>query len=129
MNKVESVVNRKKYPTPELLQKAIDSYFVEKDEQKKPYTFAGLARHLGMARMVLYRYHNRDGYHDIVEHARQRILESLEEKALMGKHNPTVSIFLFKNYGYSDRQEIENYNYDLSEERKKELDALIEDEN
>ena len=58
------------------------------------------------------------------------------EKGLSGSINPTFGIFCLKNYGYTDKQEIEstntnvntNKNIDLSAISTEELKKLIDDE-
>lgn len=116
------------YETPEELQKAIDSYFKSCKGKKFP-TFAGLANHLDIDRNTLANYGKREKFFSTIDRARGKIKEHIENRLMLG-NNVNGVIFLAKNYGYADKQEIDNtnYNIDLTEERKEQLNKLIEDD-
>lgn len=115
-----------KYPTPELLQTAVDEYFescwidkvtesTDKDGactmsnvryQNRPYTIAGLAYHLEMTTQGVREYQGKDEFSCIIKRAKLKIEMNFEEN-LSGK-NPTGSIFWLKNHaGYRDKTEQE----------------------
>ena len=95
-----------KFKTEEKLQEAINGYFEYCEEKKKPETIAGLAYHLDIDRHTIYNYEKRDDFFHTIKKARDRILAGLEEALFTdGKSG---QIFLAKNYGYSDKQEIEH---------------------
>ena len=95
-----------KFKTDEELQEAINNYFEYCKQYKKPETIAGLAYHLGVERKTIYNYENRDEFLLTIKKARDRILAGLEEALF--KEGKSGQIFLAKNYGYSDKQEIEH---------------------
>lgn len=113
--------NALKYKTQEELQAGIDKYFEKCDEEKRPYTMSGLALSLGIDRVTLIRYGDRDLFATQVKEAKDRVQAQLEENALMGKGNATFTIFNLKNnYGWKDQVEVKNDN-ELTK-----LDILLE---
>lgn len=109
------MADRKKYEKVEDMQKAIDNYFAQCDMDGKPYTVTGLALALGfLSRQALINY---EGYtdiddikfHDTIKRAKTRIENNVVENMLLGKFNPTGSIFSLKNnFNWRDKQEVEN---------------------
>ena len=119
----------KKYTSPELMQKGIDKYFHDCDNNEqlyfdkkslqtiavkmpKPYTIEGLALSLGFTETdSLLNYEKKEGYEEFfgtVKKARTRIASQKLENALLGIYNAQVAIFDLKNnHGYSDKQQIE----------------------
>jgi len=92
------------WDTPEELQKAVDSYFKYCDEEGKPYTIAGLAVFLEVDRQTIYNYEKKQQYFDTIKKARNKIYNFMEEWAITKGNAGTI--FLMKNYGYTDRQEV-----------------------
>ena len=92
------------WETPEELEKDIESYFEYCDKNGKPYTIAGLAVFLKVDRHTIYNYGNREPYFHTIKKARDKVFAYWEEWA-MTKGN-AGTIFLMKNYGYTDRQEV-----------------------
>jgi len=93
--------------TKEELEKKVNNYFANCDKRKKPYTFAGLAYSLKIDRQTLYNYKEEGHiFFDIIKDARDKIKAYLEER-LMEEGKPG-QIFIAKNYGYTDKQEITN---------------------
>ena len=91
------------YTKVEDLEKDIDNYFKQCDKNKKPYTLSGLAFTLDMDRKTIYNYSKDDKFFPTIKKAKARIEQQLEENALMGKGNPTFTIFNLKNnYGWKD---------------------------
>jgi hypothetical protein len=102
---------KKYYQTSEELETCVNDYFLECEEKKKPATMPGLARFLGFnSRMALWNYEHLEShkeFHEVLERAKNRFHEQLEEILLNGKNNPAGAIFLGKNYGYHDKIEID----------------------
>jgi hypothetical protein len=103
-----------KFESAEVLSNKIDKYFKYADQNKKPYSIAALAVYLDCSRDTIYEYetnpNKQEGFSDIIKKARDKCIAQLEEKLLDGKQNPTGAIFIAKNYGYTDKQEIESHN-------------------
>ena len=78
------------------------------DEKEKPYTITGLCLYLDICRDTLIEYEKREEFIDTIKRAKNKVENYVEENSLMGKLNPTVSIFNLKNnFGWKDKQEIE----------------------
>lgn len=95
-------------------QAAVDAYFAQCDEDKRPYTMSGLANALGTTRQTLLAYEGeREGRHSpsddfvrAVKAARGRC-EQFAEESLWGKAHPAGPIFSLKNnYGWRDEQQV-----------------------
>lgn len=98
-----------KYKSAAEMQKVIDKYFADCDEKNEPYTVTGLALALDMSRQDLINYQNKGEFFDTVKKAKQRV-EAYIEKKMYG-NNVTGLIFNLKNnFGWVDRQEIEQHN-------------------
>ena len=98
----------KKYSELELFQKKTDEYFKMCDEKEKPYTITGLCLYLDICRDTLIEYEKREEFTDTIKRAKNKVENYVEENSLMGKLNPTVSIFNLKNnFGWKDKTEIE----------------------
>lgn len=100
--------------TPDELKKRIDDYFLWADTNNKPYTIARLALFLDLDRQTVYNYKDKDEFFDIIKKARDRILSALEE-ALYTEGKPG-QIFIAKNYGYTDKQDIESKNINITQD-------------
>lgn len=117
----------KKWSTPEALQKDIDAYFKRCDDNTKvelimgkfreiphplPYSIEGLAVALDVDRMTLKNYEKRKGYEPffaVIKKARDKVLANMVERASNYDSHASFTQFLMKNnYGFVDRQEIEN---------------------
>jgi hypothetical protein len=117
-----------KYKTEKQLQTAIDTYFRKckpkmlKNSKGKiltnsngvpiielnPPTLSGLALHLGFAsRQSVYDYEERGEFSYTVKVARLRCENWVETGLLAGSVNPSAGNFVLKNYGWKDKQEIE----------------------
>lgn len=94
------------FETPEALERRIEEYKQSLIDREKPPTIAGLAYWLGVDRQTIYNYEARMPYFGIIKKAREWILSSYEESAADGKGGGGV-IFLMKNYGYTDKQELD----------------------
>lgn len=123
------------FNTAEELQECVDTYFtwikgvfeiqeVENEFGKlvkekvwardpEPPTITGLALFLGFeSRQSIYDYEKNGQFSYTVKEARLRV-ENGYEKALMSK-NSTGAIFALKNFGWSDKQEIDHRSADGS---------------
>lgn len=88
---------------PEKFDEAVEAYFANKEIL---HTWTGLALHLGFSsRDSLNDYKKKPGFSDSVKKSLLRIETKYEEN--LNKGNPTGSIFALKNFGWSDRQEID----------------------
>ena len=97
-----------KYTSVEDMQRDIDKYFAECDEQKRPYTVSGLAYALGTNRQTLINYEEKSEFIDTIKSAKAKI-ERFNEEMLYSKDISTVGVIfnLKNNYGWKDKQEIE----------------------
>lgn len=93
-----------KFKTVEGLQASIDDYFatVPKDE----WTWTGLALHLDTSRETLREYKERPEYVDSLKKALLKVENQYELDNK--KHGRAGSIFALKNFGWTDKSEIEN---------------------
>lgn len=78
-------------------------------------TIAGLAYHLGTDRHTIYNYEEKDEYFHTIKKIRNYILSQIETKLVNTDGNTAGTIFISKNYGYTDRQEIEHKFNDIDE--------------
>lgn len=96
-----------KFAKPEDLQKCIDDYIEYLEETGKPPTIAGLAYYTGIDRSTIYNYNKKDKFFHTIKGFRDWIIMNYEEYSITNTSVAGV-IFLLKNYGYSDKQEIEH---------------------
>lgn len=95
-----------KFATPELAQSKIDDYFNECDKKGIPYTITGLAMALDTDRLTLIKYEEKPDFIDAIKRAKTKI-ENAYELRLIEKGR-SGDIFALKNFGWTDRQEIDN---------------------
>jgi hypothetical protein len=134
-----------KYETPEELQEAIDSYFEEcspemvkdkdgnivRDNQGRPVfkmnppTITGLALHLGFAdRRSIYEYKEKPQFTLTIKKARLKCENFIEKGLYTGEIPAAGAIFSLKNFGWSDRHDINFKDETDYEEQQKKLDAI-----
>ena len=104
------VGGNRKYKNAEEMKLIIDEYFDMCNNNRRPYTVSGLARHLGLTRKTLLEYQKKYGgeYAVIIEDAKTRI-EEFVEACLFKSGIATGTIFNLKNnFGWSDKQEVEH---------------------
>lgn len=93
---------------PEAFGKEVERYFAQWEDPnfKGAPTWTGLAIHLGFeSRQSLEDYKKKEGFSYPIKKALIRI-ENQYENGLFGR-NPAGSIFALKNFGWNDKQEIE----------------------
>lgn len=111
------------FKTPKDLQDKINAYFDDCKNNKATITdkngvslvvdqpliptIAGLAYELGTDRQTIYNYADKDEFFDTIKKAREFIISRIERKLANENGNIAGTIFLSKNYGYTDKQEIE----------------------
>ena len=95
----------RRYPTAELLQEAVDQYFIDLEAKKKNPTITGLVYHLGFAsrKEIERQKAHGDDYDEVLSRARLRV-EMIYEERLMSRE-VVGAIFALKNLGWSDKQE------------------------
>ena len=97
----------KKYENVEDMEEAIEKYFAEQDKKGMPYTVSGLALALGMTRETLLRYEEKDIFSDTIKRAKQKIEEYVETRLFVSGIATGVIFNLKNNFGWKDKQEIE----------------------
>lgn len=97
----------KKFENIEELESAIEAYFKDCDERKKPYTIEGLCCALDMDRRTLLNYEKAKGYEKsfhTIERAKRRIAKNKVEGATDSTYNANfVKFDLINNHGYKDK--------------------------
>ena len=96
-----------KYENVEDMEKAIEEYFMRCDTGGLPYTVSGLALALGMTRETLLRYEEKDSFSDTIKRAKQKIEEYVETRLFVSGIATGVIFNLKNNFGWKDKQEIE----------------------
>lgn len=99
-----------KYKTNEELSKAIDEYFESLPEIE--WTVTGLASAIGLDRQALISYGNKEEFSYTIKKAKDKVQESYEKS--LRKNGRTGDIFALKNFGWSDKQEIESENKNIN---------------
>ena len=93
-----------KFATPEEMQKQIDAYFKDCQENDIPLTITGLALALDTDRQTLINYEKRDAYFDTVKRAKMKIENAYELRLI--KSGRAGDIFALKNFGWTDKQDL-----------------------
>jgi hypothetical protein len=92
------------YDNAEALQTEVDAYF---DNEVKAPTITGLALWLGFeSRQSFYDYEKEGEFSYTIKKARLRIEERYEQR--LHGNSPAGAIFALKNFGWTDRQEIDH---------------------
>lgn len=118
----------------EELEEQIKKYVERCELKEKPMTMSGLACWLNISRQTLVNYSYKEDFFDTINTARLMIQADMEERALGGESNATVTIFSLKNnFGWVDKIETENkntnvnQNLDLGHISTEELKKLIDE--
>ena len=93
------------FETPKQLETAIQTYREKITASGDPPTIGALASHLGIDRRTLYEYRHKDRFAPMLKEVVNWIIGELETLAIKSK-TPAGVIFILKNYGYTDRQEV-----------------------
>jgi hypothetical protein len=101
------------------MQEAIDKYFTECPDKAKVITMigeievsrptiTGLALFLGFCdRHAMYDYEAKPAFNHTIKNARARMVRIYEQA--VQSPSPAGSIFMLKNFGYTDKTEVETY--------------------
>ena len=109
-----------KYKIKEEMQEAIDKYFNECKNERRPITFTGLAYSIGLSRQGLLNYSDKEEFFDTIKKARDYVEMTLEERLIGTSGIATGIIFNLKNnYDWKDKQDI---NADVNTEIKVTID-------
>lgn len=95
-----------KFKTAQELQNKINAYFEECKLKEIPLSITGLALALDTNRQTLINYQDKDGYKNIVDRAKLMIENAYEIRLI--ENGRSGDIFALKNFGWTDRQEIDN---------------------
>lgn len=95
-----------KFKTVKQLEKLIDKYFNDCEENQEPYTITGLALALDTTRHTLIDYEERKEFLHTIRKAKARV-ENYAEKKLYSNHT-IGAIFHLKNFGWADKIDVEN---------------------
>ena len=93
-----------KIESPEQMEQILNEYFETTEENK--ITLTGICLALNLDKSNFYEYEKREGYEEIVKRARM-IVENSYEISLR-ENGRTGDIFALKNFGWTDKQEIDN---------------------
>ena len=122
------------FKSVEELEEQIKKYVERCELKEKPMTMSGLACWLNISRQTLVNYSYKEEFFDTINTARLMIQADMEERALGGESNATVTIFSLKNnFGWVDKIETENkntnvnQNLDLGHISTEELKKLIDE--
>ncbi len=94
------------FKNKEELELKLDEYKQYLVESGKPPTIAGLAYYTGIDRQTIYNYSEKDEFFGTIKEFRSFVMMNYEELAI-DKGNGGI-VFLLKNYGYTDKQEVEH---------------------
>jgi len=108
-----------KYDTPEEMQAAVDSYFVECVESERPSTVTGLALALGFnsRSSFLYYENEKPEFLNTIKRAKMRIEAHLEEGLYRGSSVTGLIFNLKNNFGWKDAQEYTHVTEDEGERK------------
>src|SRR5574344_1101200 len=95
-----------KFKTAQELQDKINAYFKDCKLKEIPLSITGLALALDTNRQTLINYQDKDGYENIVDRAKLMIENAYEIRLI--ENGRSGDIFALKNFGWTDRQEIDN---------------------
>lgn len=120
----------KKYKTAEEFELKCSEYFLECEKSKVPPGICGLAAYLDIDRTTLFNYENKypDTYGQVIKQAKAKI-EAFLERGLFNKNVTGIIFNLKNNFGWAEREKVENINVDMSyEEYIKKLESCTSNE-
>lgn len=113
-----------KFSSVEEMEEKIQEYF--KTTPDEELTITGLALALDTDRKTLINYENRDDFFNTIKKAKTKIENSYEKS--LRKNGRTGDIFALKNFGWTDKQEIDSSinvnNYEKYTDE--EIDTILE---
>ena len=90
------------------LEVLVDKYFADCKEDEEPTTITGLSIALGFSsRQSIYDYEKRPAYKHVVARAKLMVEHGYEKQVAKGRGDGGI-VFILKNMGWSDKQEIEH---------------------
>ena len=99
--------------TPQAFDRLAKKYFESCRKEKRRPTLTGLVLALGLSsRQSLDDYQGREGFIDSVKRAKLRIEEAYEDR--LDGSSPAGAIFALKNFGWSDRSQLDHTSSDGS---------------
>ncbi|UCF13238.1 MAG: hypothetical protein JSW06_02995 [Thermoplasmatales archaeon] len=105
----------KLFKNKEDLEQRIKDFENYVEEQKKPYTFSGLAYFLGIDRKTLYNYSKDEDFFPTIKDIRDKCQRYAEEQLYRDKGQVAGIIFALKNnMGWKDQVETHNTNIGLN---------------
>ena len=97
------------FKSPKVLSQKINLYFEHCDESRKPPTITGLSLFCGFAdRRSFYDYQDDKAEFSHVTRAARTVIANFHEINVATRDKPQGSIFMLKNFGFSDTQTIEH---------------------
>lgn len=94
----------RKFDNPEQLERLIEEYYLSTDVP----TITGLCLYLGFeSRQSFYDYEKNEGFSYIIKRARLQMEHEYEKQLFRTEGQVTGPIFALKNFGWKDRQDIE----------------------
>jgi hypothetical protein len=126
-NKKGLVGSAPKY-TPEEFKEAFEAYCEHCDATQERPTISGMAFHMGFAsRQSVYDYAKKEGYEYLAKRATLFVEKGYEQQVADGRGDGGI-VFILKNMGWSDKQEIDHQSSDGSMSPKgKTLDDFYAD--
>ncbi len=103
-----------KWNSPEELQNEINGYFKKTPEDK--ITITGLVLYLNTSKRLLLNYQEKKEYKEIIEMAKLRVENAYEVD--LRKKGRSGDIFALKNFGWTDKQEMDLNLFDLLAKEK-----------
>ena len=101
----------RKYTCPKKLQKLVDAYFKQCDDNNDPYTVTGLALALDTSRHQLaeWSHQNDNPISPVIKRAKRKIVSRIEKMLVGGRTNVAGLIFWLKNIdNWADTKQVEH---------------------
>jgi len=92
-----------KFPSLTALEEKIEVYF--NDTKEEEWTITGLALALDTSRETLMNYEDKAEYFDTIKKAKERVHNAYEKD--LRRKGRSGDIFALKNFGWSDKQEVD----------------------
>lgn len=107
---------RPMYDSPEKFKEKFEEYcdHCDASEGKERPTMSGAAWYMGFAsRQSMYDYEKKEGFSHVVNRVKLFIERHYEQQVAQGRGDGAV-VFMLKNFGWSDKQEIDHQSSDGS---------------